>query len=303
MKLFKYIVVLTINIIILSSDLVFANNLHFEKISQSQKFGNKIMQQVNLSFYSNSPWKLYAQVLDLNIQNQTYPNYYIPLSRFEISNLGQIPFNNFENSKQVEIKNSDNTSNGVNNLNFNFAINTQDIDRPGFYTCDIKFTLVDNNQNIIAQNIYNYNFEIDEITKIEFSNQFINLKIDKENILQKNAQQNLKMPVTLYITSNKDWKLYVKRRTNDINNSLKITPYIKILNTQNEIVTNLNNNFTCLLNNDEVLVASGKATFNDAIKKLDKQFINLDYLIKGPKDTFLKSGSKLEEFEYRLETY
>ena len=148
MKLFKYIVVLTINIIILSSDLVFANNLHFEKISQSQKFGNKIMQQVNLSFYSNSPWKLYAQVLDLNIQNQTYPNYYIPLSRFEISNLGQIPFNNFENSKQVEIKNSDNTSNGVNNLNFNFAINTQDIDRPGFYTCDIKFTLVDNNQNM-----------------------------------------------------------------------------------------------------------------------------------------------------------
>lgn len=301
MKLLKFILVLTINIIILSSNLVFANNLHFEKVSQSQKFGNKIMQQVNLSFYSNSPWKLYAQVLDLNIQNQTDPNYFIPLSRFEISNLGQMPFSNFENSKQVEIKSSENSF-GMNNLNFNFAINVQDIDRPGFYTCDIKFTLVDNNQNIIAQNIYNYNFEIDEIAKIEFSNSLINLKVDKENILQKNTQQNLKMPLTLYITSNKDWKLYVKRNNNDINNNLKITPYIKIISADKTINPNLSTNFT-ILNTDEMLVASGKATFNDLIKKLDKQFINLDYLIKGPKDTFLKSGSKLEEFEYRLETY
>ncbi|OLA94431.1 MAG: hypothetical protein BHW64_03870 [Candidatus Melainabacteria bacterium LEY3_CP_29_8] len=300
MKLFKIILILTINII-LNSNLVFADNLHFEKISQSQKFGNKIMQQVNLSFYSNSPWKLYAQVLDLNIQNQTNPNYFIPLSRFEISNLGQLPFSNFENSKQIEIKNSD-TNVGMNNLNFNFAINTQDIDRPGFYTCDIKFTLVDNNQNIIAQNIYNYNFEIDEIAKIEFSNPLINLPIDKDKILQKNTQQNLKMPLTIYVTSNKDWKLYVKRKTNDIDDNLKITPYIKIISAANSINPNLSTNFT-ILNNDEVLVASGKATFNDSIRKLDKQFINLDYLIKGPKDTFLKSGSKLEEFEYRLETY
>ncbi len=300
MKLFKIILVLIINII-LSSNLVFANNLHFEKVSQSQKFGNKIMQQVNLSFYSNSPWKLYAQVLDWNIQNQTDPNYFIPLSRFEISNLGQMPFSNFENSKQVEIKSSENSL-GMNNLNFNFAINTQDIDRPGFYCCDIKFTLVDNNQNIIAQNIYNYNFEIDEIAKIEFSNSLVNLKVDKENILQKNTQQNLKMPLTLYITSNKDWKLYVKRNTNDINANLKITPYIKIISANKTINQNLSTNFT-ILNSDEVLVASGKATFNNSIKKLDKQFINLDYLIKGPKDTFLKSGSKLEEFEYRLETH
>ena len=91
-----------------------------------------------------------------------------------------MPFSNFENSKQVEIKSSENSL-GMNNLNFNFAINTQEIDRPGFYCCDIKFTLVDNNQNIIAQNIYNYNFEIDEIAKIEFSNSLVNLKVDKEN--------------------------------------------------------------------------------------------------------------------------
>lgn len=125
--------------------------------------------------------------------------------------------------------------------------------------------------------------------------------MDKENILQKNTQQNLKMPLILYITSNKDWKLYVKRNTNDINANLKITPYIKIISADKTINPNLSTNFT-ILNSDEMLVASGKATFNDLIKKLDKQFINLDYLIKGPKDTFLKSGSKLEEFEYRLET-
>ena len=110
------------------------------------------------------------------------------------------------------------------------------------------------------------------------------------------------MPLTLYITSNKDWRLYVKRNSNDINDNLKITPFIKVLNATNEINTYLKNNFT-ILNNDEILIASGKATFNDALKKLDKQYINLDYLICGPKDKFLKPGSKLEEFEYRLETY
>ena len=300
MKLLKIILILFVNII-LSINYVFANNLRFEKISQSQKFGNKIIQTVNLSFYSACPWRLYAQVLDFSITNQTNPNFNIPLSRFEISNLGQIPFSNFENSKPVEIKTSNNLL-GANSLNFNFGINTQDYDKPGFYTCDIKFTLSDENEYIIAQNIYNYNFEISEIAKLEFSNQLVNLKIDKENILQKNTKQNLNMPLTLYITSNKDWRLYVKRNSNDINDNLKITPFIKVLNATNEINTYLKNNFT-ILNNDEILIASGKATFNDALKKLDKQYINLDYLICGPKDKFLKPGSKLEEFEYRLETY
>lgn len=275
---------------------VHAGTLRVEKFSMPIKLANKISQPINLSFMATGNWKLIVQSLDNRITNQDYPNCALPITRLELAQMSGTPITNFDTGKTIEIKSGDLL--GVNNLNLALNTITYDSDRPGNYVADIKFTLIDKN-SIVAEDIYSLRFMKDEITKMDFSNRITHLKIDRDKILQKNSTQNLPTPLGLYISSNKDWKLYIRKLSNS--SDKKLSYFVKVLGGDQSINYNQTPQYIPMTNNP-ILLASGKATINNVMNCLDKKLINIDYMIKGPENEFIPAGSRSEEFEYRLET-
>ncbi len=273
-----------------------SETLKVEKFSNPVKFANKISQPINLSFTTTGHWKLRVEPLDYAVRNQDDPNYSIPISRLEITELGGTPISNFESGKVIDIKTGN--TNGVNNLNLSLNLKTCDSDRPGVYLADFKFTLVGGN-TVEAEDIYSLRFKQDEIASITFSNKVVNLSIDKDKILRKGSSQNLSVPVSLYVSSNKNWKLFIRKSS--VSKDAKLTYFVKVLGGDSSVICNLTNEYMNLSEN-QILLASGKATVNDSLNCLDKKIINIDYLVKGPDDHFIPAGSRSEEFEYRLET-
>jgi len=279
-----------------------AGTLKIERFSMPIKFANKISQPINLSFAAEGSWRLLVEPLDCQIRNQDNPNYSIPITRMELAESGGAPIANFDSGKIIEIKsgglNSINAINGINNINLALNIKSCDCDRPGNYIADVKFTLIGQNVSP-AEDIYSLRYKQDEIASIVFSNRITNLSVDKSKILKKGSTQNLTTPLGLYISSNKNWKLYIRKASASKDTTLSY--FVKVLGGEQSVNCNMTNEYIPLKEN-QILLASGKATINDSMNCLDKKLINIDYQIKGPEDKFISSGSRSEEFEYRLET-
>lgn len=272
-----------------------AGAIKVERFSSPIKLGNKISQPINLLFSSEGNWKLLVTSLDSRIVNQDNPSYSIPITRLELAELGGNPISNFDFGKIMEIRNGSNT--GINNLNLSINVITHEADRPGNYVTEIKFTLLNQNA-VVAEDIYSFRFRQEEIASIDFSNKVVNLSLAKDKILQKNASQNLSTPFGLYISSNKDWKLYVR---NSNSGDKTFHYFVKVMGGDSSINSIATNEYIPLTQNP-ILLASGKSTINSAMNCLEKKLINIDYMIKGPEDKFVPAGSRSEEFEYRLET-
>lgn len=296
MKIKSTIIFYTFILLILFSLPVNASGIKIDTFSMPIKTANRIFQPLNISLSTDGAWKVFVESLDSQIRNQDNPNYSIPLTRLELTETSGSPIANFDTGKIIEINNISAVS--MNNLNLALNLVSFDCDRPGNYLLDIKFSLRDESSNI-SECVYTFRFDKEEISSIDFSQPTVRLSIDKEKILHKNSSQNLKTPLGLYVSSNKDWKLYV-RKTSDVNNA-NIKTFVKVIGGDNSINCNMTNDYIPIENN-LILLASGKATINNNINTLDKKIINIDYLIKGPEDRFIPAGSQTEEFEYRLET-
>jgi len=294
--LYKRILYITLGIILLLPMNAYAGNIKVEKFSSPIKFANKISQPVNLSFAAEGNWKLLVQALDCKIVNQDNPSTSIPITRLELAELGGNPIAYFDAGKVIEIKSG--SSVGINNINLALNVISQDCDRPGNYVADVKFTLIGQN-SVTSEDIYSFRFRQDEISSIVFSNRILNLSIDKNKILQKGSKQSLPMPLGMYISSNKNWKLYVRKLPDSKNTELSYS--VKVLGGDQAINFNVTNEYI-LMNENSILLASGKSTINEAMNCLDKKLVNIDYQVKGPDDKFISSGSRSEDFEYRLET-
>lgn len=281
-----------------------AGTLKIEKFAQPIKLANKISQPISLAFAADGNWRLLVEAVENKINNQDNANYSMPISRMELTELNGTPISNFGTSKIIEIKNGgiiglNNRVNGnINNINLVINTNCFDSDRPGNYSTDIKFTLIDNNLNI-SEDFYNLRFTKEEISSIEFSNKFLKLSMDKNRILQKNCSQNLPTPLSLYVSSNKNWKLYINKPSSS--KEKELTYFVRVLGGDSSINCNTTADYV-QLSEKSILLASGKATINDMMNNLEKKIINIDYLIKGPENRFISAGSRSEEFEYRLET-
>lgn len=273
-----------------------ATSLRVDRFSMPIILANKISQPLSLSFTAEGNWKLLVEVMDSQIRNQDNPSYSIPTTRLELAQLGGTPISNFDTGKVIEVKSGD--INGTNNLNLALNMINFDSDRPGNYVVDVKFTLVSQN-NTVAEDIYSFRFTKDEICSIDFSNRVTRLALEKDKILQKNSIQNLSTPLGLYVTSNKDWKLFLRRIPNSKDTTL--TYFFKVLGGDQSVNCNMTNEYIHLTETP-ILIASGKCTINDVMNCLDKKLINIDYQIKGPEDKFIPAGSRSEEFEYSLET-
>lgn len=280
---------------------VHAGALQVSKFSNPIKVMNKISQPINLSFISDGNWRVLVEPLDTQIRNLDNPNYTIPITRMELAEMNGMPISNFNVGRALEIKSGNYT--GMSNLNLALNIIHSDADYPGNYVTDVKFTLMNNN-NIVGEDIYTLRFTQDEIASIDFSRRMLNLKMDKDKVLQKNSSQNLAYPFSLYIASNKNWKLYVRPLSSSNNNTdKKLKYFVKVLGSGDNTVTcNQTSEYFPLQQDIPVLIASGKATINQNTSSLDKKIINVDYMVRGPENTFIPAGSKTEEFEYRLET-
>jgi hypothetical protein len=147
--------------------------------------------------------------------------------------------------------------------------------------------------------VYNLRFQKEEISSIEFSENPTRLELDKEKILKKGVTQNISTPLTVSIKSNKNWKLYLQKT--NINPASKVTYYIKPLYADASITLNNSSSYT-KMDNNTYLIASGKATFNDNSNTLDKKFLTMSYMIKGPENELLPVGSESNLFQYSLKT-
>lgn len=289
----KLLYFMVINIFLLTLP-VMAGSLRVTNFSSPISFANKVSQPINIIFSSQGNWKILVQAIEPQVFNQN-SNYSLPITRLELAELGGNPIVTFDVGKIIELKSG--TSCGINNLNLALNLTTFDNDRPGYYITGIKFTLIDKN-SVVAEDIYNLGFMKNEISSIEFANRVTNVSIDKDKILLKNFTQRLSNPVGVYVSSNKDWKLYVKKMYGKTNTYSYL---VKVLGADPSIKCNSSGDYV-LLNDNSVLLASGKATTNDTMNRLDKRFINIDYMIKSPENKIVPAGSCTEEFEYKLET-
>jgi hypothetical protein len=274
----------------------FAGGIKVEQFASPIKLANRVSQPINLTLATNGRWRLLIQALEPQIYNQGKYNYAIPITRMELAEASGVPISNFSAGKIIEINSSQ--LNGMNSINLALNVATYDNDRPGFYSTDIKFSLIDES-NTVTEAVYNLRFTKDEICSLDFSNQILNLKLDKDKILQNGFTQHLQNHLMVYVKSNKDWKLYIKKQPNSKNNVL--TYSVKPLYADNSINLNQANDYT-LMKDNSVLLASGKATFNDSIQSLDKKLINIDYMVKGPDNSFIPAGRQSEDFQYILQT-
>ena len=255
----------------------FANNLQIQKFSTPIKIPNKISQPINVTFATDGNWKLFAEPLDNQIINIDNPNHTLPIARLEIAQLGGAPISHFDMGKSYEIKNG--VSAGVQNLNLALNIINFDADYPGNYLTDIKFTLMNNN-SVVAEEVYTLRFTQEAIATIDFSNRNINLNLDKNKILQKNSSQNLLTPFSVYLSSNKNWKLYLRGPEGNQEKNMKY--FVKTLNGGDNSIEYIQTNEYAQMNPNQILLAKGKSTINPITNTLDKKIINIDYLIKGP---------------------
>jgi hypothetical protein len=283
-------------VLVFSTNISFAYNLQIQRFSTPIKIPNKISQPINITFTTNGNWKLFAEPLDNQIRNIDNPNYTLPITRLELTQIGGMPLSHFDMGKSYEIKNG--VSAGMQNINLALNVLNFDADYPGNYLTDIKFTLIDND-SMISEEIYTFRFEQEPIVSVDFSNRNINLKFEKDKILQKNSSQNLSYPFSVYISSNKDWKLFLRsNQSNDKN----LRYFVKTLNGGDNSIEYIQSNEYIAMNQNQILIAKGKSTINQNTNSLDKKIINIDYLVKGPEDRFIPSGSTTEQFEYILET-
>lgn len=273
-----------------------ASGIKVDTFTMPVKTANRIFQPLNISISADGTWKIFVESLDSQIRNQNNPNYFIPVNRLELTESGGSPIGYFDAGKIIEISNS--SAIGLNYLNLALNLISFDSDRPGNYLLDVKFTLQDEGSNI-SECVYTFRFSKEEISSIELSQRGVHLSIDKDKILRKNSSQNLKTPLGIYVSSNKDWKLFVRKLSDTNSEALKT--FVKVIGGDSSIDCNMTNDYIPMENN-LILLATGKATINDRMNTLDKKIINIDYLIKGPEDKFIPAGSQREEFEYRLQT-
>jgi len=273
-----------------------ASTLKVEKISMPIKISNKISQPINLNFAADSNWRILVEPLDSQIRNLDNPNYNLPITRIELAQMNGAPISVLNIGRPCEVKNG--AMSGVNNLNLALNAISFESDHPGNYVADIKFTLLSNN-SVVAEDVYSFRFMEDTIASIDFTNKVARLSVDKDKILRKNSSQSLGIPVGIYVCSNKNWKLYMRKPSSTMDNPLKY--FVKVLGGDYSINCNQSHEFMPL-QESPILLASGKSTINQLANKLDKKLINIDYMIKGPADKFIPAGSRSEDFEYRLET-
>lgn len=293
---FKNILYISIMIILPIQPQAIGGNLKVERICTPINIANKISQPVNVTFMANGSWRLLIETVDSQIINQDNPAYSIPLSRLELADISSMPVSNFAPGRMLEIKRGDTI--GLNSVNVNFNVMTFDSDRPGNYSACLKFMLISGNTTS-AEEIYNFRFQKNEIATIEFPNRVTRLSLDKDKILAKNSMQNLPYPLSVYIKSNKNWKLYIRKFPDSQDKELNY--FVKVLGGDQTINCNNSNGYVQITENP-LLLATGKATINDVMNCLDRKLINIDYMIKGPENKFISAGEKTEEFEYRLET-
>lgn len=294
---FKFKKVLYLLILLMPMQLsAIGETLKVEKMCNPICIANKVSQPVNLSFITQGNWKLLAESVDSQIVNQDNPAFSLPITRLELAELNGLPISNFGTGKVLEVKNGGTL--GVNNLNLALNVLSSDSDRPGNYTACIKFTLLDQNSTA-TERIYNLRFVKNEISSIDFPNRMVRLSLNKDKILQKNSSQNLPFPFGVYVKSNKDWKLYIRRIGSSQEKELNY--FVKVIGGDQDINCNITNEYVSITENP-ILLASGKATINDMMNCLDRKLINIDYMVKGPENKFISAGVKTEDFEYRLET-
>lgn len=295
-KLAKLLTVL-ISFLMFNTCAFCAGSFNVEKFGTINKIGNKLSQPINLSFVSNGAWKLMVEPIDIKIRNLDKAEKSLPITRLEVAkNTGQ-PLVHFEVGKSYELKRG--TSVGANSMNFYINALNYNGDYPGSYIADLKFTIVQNNGSS-QEEIFTFRFNQNEISSIEFDKPSVSLNVAKDKALKKNYQDHLKNPFSIYVNSNKDWKLYLLGRKQD--EQKRINYYYKIVGVSDSDIKYTNCGEYIPMQDSKVMIAQGKSTLDENTNQLVKKIINMDYMVKGPEGNIIPAGTISTDFEYILES-
>src|SRR5574344_2590994 len=275
MKIFIKIV-LTLFLIIFISPVTFCAGIQVTQFFPANSSSERITIPVNISLLAQGNWILQILPLEQYIFNQN--GYRMPITNFSLFVLGKSQETIFSQNTPIQILSSQ--VYGMNNINLMFSLKPQENYRAGNYSTDIKITLIDSN-HVVTEKVFNLKFSIPEKSYISFSNQTLRLSMEKSKILQKKSEQHLVSPLVVYVKSNSNWKLYIKKTGNTENSKLKFQ--IKPLSADEGIVL-YKNDYVQMTDTNTELLASGKATFNDLNQSLDTKSINIDYKINGPEN-------------------
>lgn len=296
MKKLAKLLTLLFTLFVFQASTMSANSLEVEKFGLLTKSGDKLRQPIKVTFATSSPWKMTVRAIEPRISNLDKSSKTLPVTRLDISETSGLPLVNLDISRSYRLKQGNTT--GQQSLDLYVNTLSYDGDYPGNYSVDLAFTIEQNNGNT-EERIFTFRFNQPEVSSVQFDQANLNLSVSKDKVL-KNCQENLRNPFSIYIKSNKDWKLYLIGRKNDEKNVLSY--HYKVVGVSDSTVNYTNCGEYLPMKDTKMLIAEGKSTLNEASHQLMSKVINMDYLVKGANGGIIPSGSISADFEYILET-
>lgn len=274
------------------SPLAHAADLNVASCTPAQYINKTTLQNIKIDFECNGDWKIILMPLNQIFFNTLNTNKTIPINRLSVKDNKEIEQKDLQPEKLLIIAQGNDF--GHKTLNFTLKIINFDSDYPGDYLGDLKFTLVTNTGEI--DRIYALRFNQPLIQDLKSDEQLLNVNIQEDDVFKKAQTHYLTHPTTLYVKSNKEWKLcLVAPKTND---NLKY--FLKIISKPENSQSNFDKEYLELQDNQLTLL-SGKETLDKQTGQLKSQIVRINYMIKTPQNEFLESGHIQKPIEYCLD--
>lgn len=258
----------------------------------AQYVNKTTLQDINISFVCEGNWKIILTPLNQYFMNTLNPEKIIYINRLTVKDDKENYIENLQPSRSVVVAQGVNS--GQTSINRVLKIINFDADYPGDYIGDLKFTLVTDKGEL--DRIYTLRFNQPVIQNLKSDEQQLNINVQEEDVFKKGASHYISHPETVYIESNREWKLYLySPKTND-----NFKYFFKLVSKSESIISPYDKDFQ-ELKEDRIIIASGKATVDGVSSKLKAQAVKINYMIKSPQDDYLESGQFQRPVEYSLD--
>lgn len=262
-------------------------------ITQGPSFcvNGAIVQNIILSFKTDSAWKLSVLSLDNSLKNLNQPTRQIPINNVFITDNSLSETYYFEPNKTIQFDSEQNS--GIFNNKYALRITSADASYAGVYSGTFKFTLTSGSE--AATYIYNFTFDKPEVKKITILPESLYIKVLPYDAMKKGYSFSTNSPTKILIQSNTNWKLILKNETQE--NSLNCKFKVTSLSGKSKIGYGFE--YTDLPQKS-LIIAEGEPTVSSDGKALDTEVIHVDYFFKTLEDEVQPSDNYSFNVNYNL---
>ncbi|EKE03775.1 MAG: hypothetical protein ACD_20C00152G0002 [uncultured bacterium] len=268
--------------LLLNSNIAYAMpNIKVSSLGSVIKSGNTTIQNISLNFITDSSWQILVSPVDACLRNSYYPAKNVSLERLLIENNRGVQLNLPKLNKPVILDSG--TETGSINRQYILRYKNSDADYPGLYTGSLQFTLISGSGT--EMDIYSLSIEQPVEQKIIAESNIVNLDIKSTNILKKGFMQESELPTKLYVRSNTEWKLVLKK--NNYNDFINLK--FKVLSVPDNCRTQYNSDYFDLPNGNFVIM-EGNPTLDASGKGVEAKMLEINYQIKTKDGQILPAG-------------